>query len=160
MSGYHMKRVDRTIGEAKTIRDILARRRLATIALCREGEPYIVTMNYGYDEEGNALYFHCAAEGLKLDFIAANPSACVSIVEDLGYVEGKCDHRYRSIVIRGKASLVGELEEKKRGINVLMEHQESDPDPVRQRNFRSDADYGGFEIIRIDIGEVTGKESV
>ena len=72
---YHMRKATREIKDAAAIEDILARGKFATLALCRKDEPYVVTMNYGYDRGGRALYFHCAKEGLKTDFVRENPNA-------------------------------------------------------------------------------------
>lgn len=160
MTKYHLARKDKEISGEKSIGELLVSCRLAFVSMCRENEPYIVTMNYGYDPERNALYFHCANRGQKLDFINENPAVCAFILRDHGYVDGKCEHRYQSLVIRGKMSVVEELKEKKHGIDVLMDHQESDSDPVRKRNFKVDTDYDIFSILRIDIEEITGKESL
>lgn len=160
LSKYHLTRVDREIGEESELEDLLTSGRLAAVALCMENEPYVVTMNYGYDPEGQALYFHCANKGHKLEFIRANDRACATIVSDLGYVDGKCEHKYRSLVIRGRICEVVELDEKKHGIETLMIHQESDPDPVRSRNFKSDSDYDGFSILKIEIEDIKGKQSL
>lgn len=160
MSGYHMTRKDREINDDAVVEELLAGCRLAHVSMCMGDDPYIVTMNYGYDRGGRALYFHCASKGQKLDFIEANPRVCAQIISDLGYVDGACEHKYRSLVIRGPMRRVEGLEEKKHGIDVLIEHQESDGGPVRERNLREDADYAKFEILRIDIEKVWGKESL
>ncbi len=160
MGDYHMKRKDREISDEGEMAGILSGCRLATIAMSLDGEPYIVTMNYGYDAGRRAMYFHCARKGLKLDFIAGNPSVCAAVVRDNGYVHGKCEHKYQSLIIRGRMSEVDGLDEKKHGIDVLIVHQEKDPDPVRERNLRNDSDYEGFSILRLDIDGITGKQSL
>ncbi|HSG27917.1 MAG TPA: pyridoxamine 5'-phosphate oxidase family protein, partial [Candidatus Krumholzibacterium sp.] len=139
---------------------ILREGKYTTIAQCRDGEPYVVTMNYGYDLERHSLFFHCAKTGHKLDIIARNPAVCATIVNDLGYVDGECEHKYQSLVIRGRMTVVEDLETKKRGIDILIEHQESDAGPVRERNLGSDADYDKFLMLEISIDDMTGKQSL
>jgi nitroimidazol reductase NimA-like FMN-containing flavoprotein (pyridoxamine 5'-phosphate oxidase superfamily) len=155
-----MIRQDRAITSETEIRELLAGGRLASVAMCRKDEPYIVTMNYGYDPDQHVIYFHCALKGLKLDYIGDNPAVCATVIHDRGYVEGKCEHKYQSLVIRGSMRIVDEFEDKKHGIEVLMEHQESDADPVRKRNFKKDTDYDKFLILRLDIEEIDGKQSL
>ena len=155
---YHLTRKDREITDKKIVDDLLKGCRLAFISICTAGEPYIVTMNYGYDPDRSALYFHCALKGHKLEIIRDNPSACVFIFRDNGYVDGKCEHKYQSLVIRGDIGIVNTLEEKKYGIDILMDHQESDSDPVRKRNFKEDTDYDIFNMLRFDIKDITAKE--
>jgi len=160
MANYHLKRKDREISDEGAMSGILASCRLAAIAMCRGSEPYVVTMNYGYDAGRRALYFHCAGAGLKLDFLGENPSVCATVVDDKGYEHGKCEHKYRSLVLRGRMSEVKSLDEKKHGIAVLIDHQEEDPDPVRERNLPDDSAYEKFSILRLDIDEITGKQNL
>jgi len=84
MPKYHLKRTDKEITSSEEMLAIIKRGQYTVIALCQNDEPYIVTMNYGYDEKKNALYFHAALEGQKLEFIKHNPGACATIIEDLG----------------------------------------------------------------------------
>ncbi len=66
---YHIRRKDREIIDQSELNQIIARNKYATLALCHNNEPYIVTLTYGYDKNTKTLYFHCSKEGLKLDFI-------------------------------------------------------------------------------------------
>jgi nitroimidazol reductase NimA-like FMN-containing flavoprotein (pyridoxamine 5'-phosphate oxidase superfamily) len=157
---YHLTRKDREITDKNRIEEILKGCRLAFVSICRSDEPYIVTMNYGYDPDRGALYFHCALRGHKLEIIRENPAACVFIFRDNGYVDGKCEHKYQSLVLRGDIGLVNTLDEKKHGIDILMDCQESDSDLVRKRNFRDDTDYDIFNMLRFDIEDITAKESL
>jgi nitroimidazol reductase NimA-like FMN-containing flavoprotein (pyridoxamine 5'-phosphate oxidase superfamily) len=91
-----------------------------------------VTLSYGFDAERGALYFHAAHKGLKLEFIAANPRACASIVEDLGYRNGECAHDYRSAVLFGRMSVVESPDERRHGLHVLIDHWRKDPEAVGQ----------------------------
>ncbi len=160
MNRYHVRRKEKEIADAGEMREILASGRLAAVALCREGEPYIVTMNYGWDAENEALYFHCAHEGMKIDFILENDRVCATVVEDRGYRHGECEHAYRSVVIRGTIGIVEELEEKKHGLKVLLEHQEKEPEPIRKRTLPDDGSYGKLGVLKIDIENMTGKQGL
>ena len=115
MERYHLRRKEKEIDDTSTLNQILAHGRFATIAMCRDNEPYLATLSYGFDASKNALYFHTGHAGLKIDFLTANPNVCATIIEDGGYMEGECDHRFRSIVINGKVAFVQEVEEKIHG---------------------------------------------
>jgi nitroimidazol reductase NimA-like FMN-containing flavoprotein (pyridoxamine 5'-phosphate oxidase superfamily) len=158
MTKYHMNRKEKEITEQKVLTGILNRGKFSSIALCREGEPYIVTLNYGYDQDRNALYFHCAAKGLKMDFVEANPTACATVIEDLGYKIGECEHAYRSVVLWGRMHIVKELKEKKHAIDVLLAHLEDDPQLVKEKSIKSEEMYEKVGILRLDIEEMTGKQ--
>lgn len=158
MGRYHMRRSERAIIEQDELGAILGQGRYITLALCRADEPYVVTMSYGYDAEQHALYFHCAHEGLKLDFLRHNPQVCGTVIEDLDYIQGECAHAYRSVVLRGEMRLVNLLEEKVHGMEVLLRHLEDEPQTVRASTLRDEAAYDRAAILRLDIHEITGKQ--
>jgi hypothetical protein len=95
---------------------------------------------------------------LKLDFIGRNPHVCGSVIEDKGYKMGECSQAYRSVVFCGKMHLVKDLDEKKHALEVLLDHQEENPDQVREKSLKSDEAYVKVGILRLDITEMTGKQ--
>ena len=155
-----MRKCEREITELTEKIDILVKGKYATISLCRNDEPYIVTLSYGYDKNENSLYFHAAPYGLKLDFITANPKVCGTIIEDHGYVVDQCEQNFRSLVFFGKMSIVDDLDEKKHGLNILLEHLESEPEPIKKRNVPDDKSYKKVAILKLKICEMTGKTNL
>jgi hypothetical protein len=125
--------------------------------MCRENEPYIVTLSYGYDPEKKALYFHCAPKGLKLDFIGVNPNVCATVIEDGGYIKGECEHEFRSVVFWGNMQVVKESDEKKHGMGILLHHLEGQDSVIRQKMLKAEGFYAKMEILRLDIEEIHGK---
>jgi nitroimidazol reductase NimA-like FMN-containing flavoprotein (pyridoxamine 5'-phosphate oxidase superfamily) len=109
---YHMRKKEREIKKTGDLVDILRDGKYTTVAMCRNDEPYVVTLSYGFDEAENILYFHCAQKGLKLEFLNDNPEVCATVIQDKGYKKGKCAHAYRSVVFWGKMTVVDDLEEK------------------------------------------------
>ena len=158
MSVYHVRRTDRELTDPTSIASVLRRGRFATVAMCHEGEPYLVTLSYGYDADANALYFHVAKEGRKLDAIAADPHVCATVVIDGGYEQGVCEHHYESVVLRGSMRLVVDPAERRSGMRVLVTHLEDDPELVWTHD-RLDGDtvYERMLVARLDIDEITGK---
>lgn len=158
MEKYHLhNRPDRELKSETDINAILKNGKFAVISMCREYEPYIVTLSYGYDSERRALYFHCAQRGLKLDFIAANNKVCATVIEDGGYIKGECEHEFRSVVFWGNMQVVKELEEKKHGMNILLQHLEGQDPVIRQKMLKAEGSYSKMEILRLDIEEIHGK---
>jgi nitroimidazol reductase NimA-like FMN-containing flavoprotein (pyridoxamine 5'-phosphate oxidase superfamily) len=94
-----------------------------------------------------------------MDVIKANPRVCVTVVEDRGYVEGECDHAYRSLILQGEAHLVTDLVEKRRGLELLARKHEPQPETVLAR-FTGDDDetVRKVGIIRITIEAISGKQ--
>ncbi|MEK6621281.1 MAG: pyridoxamine 5'-phosphate oxidase family protein, partial [Planctomycetota bacterium] len=99
---YHLQKKEREITDPNELQAIIKRGKYLTIALCRNNEPYIVTLSYGYDEKRNAFYFHSRQKGLKGEFLRSNPNVCATIIEDRGYIMDECAHEFRSVVIWGR----------------------------------------------------------
>ena len=155
MPPYHMQKSECEIHDPDVIQDILQHGQYLTLALCRDDEPYVLTLSYGYDAAQGALYFHTAPQGLKIAFIRENPAVCGTVVEDKGYKQGECAHAYRSVVFRGQVEILDDVEEKQHGLHVLIEHLEDDPDSMKKRlltqeNLRA-------AILRIKIQAISGK---
>jgi len=160
MKKYHMNRSDREIEDELELKRIVRNGKFVVISMCSDNSPYVVTMNYGYDDRKNALYFHAAFKGLKMDIIKQNSNVCATVIEDLGYKPGECDHGYRSVVFWGKMSVIDDLEEKKYGLNILLNHLEEQPDEVKKKLLKEDSRYEKMQmaILRLDMEEMTGKE--
>ena len=158
MPAYHLRRKEKEIKDPSQVEEVLEKGRWTAIALCREGEPYVVSLSYGYDADRKALYFHCAQEGRKMEFCRANPSACATVVEDLGYRRGECEQGYRSLVLHGSLHVVDDLQEKKHGMKVLLSHLEDDPDAFIDRLLGTDEKYEKLGVLRFDIDAMTGKQ--
>jgi len=154
-----MQKKDREITTKNRIEKILKNGKYVTISMCKMGEPYIITLSYGFDDELNALYFHSANLGLKLDILKENPNVCGTIIEDLGYDLGSCSHKYRSIVFWGKMVIIKDLEEKKHGFDILLNHLEENPSKMKKKFFKNEKSYIDTCVMRLDIKKVTGKAS-
>ena len=156
---YHMLRSEKGILDRDIIISLLSSGRYATIALSGEDGPYIVTLSYGYDRESNCLYFHTAKRGRKLEIIGKHPLACATVIEDLGYRQGQCDHAYRSLVIHGRIRIVKEPEEMIHALEVMIDHLEADPDPVKERLLKRGDNFDRAEILRMEIEDISGREN-
>ena len=158
MGEYHILRKDREITDNKEISKILKTGKYAMIAMAMGNDPYIVTLSYGYDEASNSMYFHCANIGKKLDYINANPRVCATIIEDNGYVQEKCEHHFSSLIISGNMHLVKEIEDKEKGLRILMNHLEQNPQPIYERNIKGPDSYKKITILKLQIESITGKK--
>lgn len=125
--------------------------------MCKQNEPYIVTLSYGYDKVKKVLYFHSSPVGLKLNFIETNQRVCATIIEDNGYIEDECGHAYRSVVFWGTMQKVDTIEEQKYGMNILLHHLETKDTVIKEKLLKSDAYYSKMTILRLNIEEIHGK---
>jgi nitroimidazol reductase NimA-like FMN-containing flavoprotein (pyridoxamine 5'-phosphate oxidase superfamily) len=84
-----------------------------------DNEPYLVSLNHGYDEDKSCLYFHCAAEGKKLVYAKANNKVWGQTILDFG-VKEECDYAYTSVQFSGAFGLIEDLSEKQHAMEVLV----------------------------------------
>ncbi len=158
MQHYHLKnRPNRELKDRNEIIDILKNGKFAVISMCKDNEPYIVTLSYGYDSNTDSLYFHCAPKGLKMDFLAENSNVCATIIEDHGYIDNECGHAYKSVVFWGDMKCVEDLNEKKHGMSILLHHLEKKDTVIKEKMLKSDSFYSKMEILRLDIKQIHGK---
>jgi len=139
--------------------DFLEGQKLATVALSKDGKPYLFTADYGFDRKSKSIFIHCAKKGKKVDYIESNPVVWGQVMEDLGYVQGECEHKYRTVQFKGKAELVTDLKEKRKALNIMIDRLEDDP----EKGKRDLIDKSGLKnvlIIRIRIVGLSGKESL
>jgi len=154
-----MQKKEREIIDKRIIMEILKNGKFSTISMCRNDEPYIVTLSYGFDETFNCLYFHSAQKGLKLEYLEENKKVCGTILEDLGYVKSACSHKYRSIVFLGDMTIVEELDEKMHAFDIMLKHLEDNPSKLKKRFFKSDKSYNNTCLLKLEINSITGKAS-
>lgn len=139
------------------IRAILDTAKVLHLGLCVDNEPYVVPMNYGYIMEGETLvlYLHSAVQGKKLDMIRANPRVFFELDCDRMPFEGEkpCQYGlvYSSVMGRGTACIVEDVEEKIRAMTMLMKTQTG-----KDFSF-NDRLVSIVSVIRIDVTEYTAK---
>ncbi len=158
MRQYHLhNRPNRELINKSDIDRILSEGKFAVISMCRDNEPYIVTLSYGYDSEKETLYFHCAKKGLKLDFLNYNKNVCATVIKDKGYLTGECGHEYESVVFWGDMLPVNALNDKKHGMSILLHHLENKESVINDKLLKSDEYYSKMEILKLRIEQIYGK---
>jgi hypothetical protein len=159
MEPYHkLRRKEQEIRDSAELKAILAKTQYVTVAMCRGNEPYLVTLSHGYDRENNAIYFHCAFAGKKIDFLKANNRVWGQALIDRGYVQGKCDHLFTTVQFSGRVSFVEGGEAKRRALAVMIGQLEHEPEKVIAAKV-TDAAVAKTCIGRIDIEFLSGKRT-
>ncbi|MCJ7526215.1 MAG: pyridoxamine 5'-phosphate oxidase family protein [Candidatus Aminicenantes bacterium] len=159
MEKYHcLRRKEQEIRETAELKAILEKTQYITVAMCRNDEPYLVTLSHGYDEKQNAIYFHCAFAGKKIDFLKANNRVWGQAIVDRGYVQGSCDHLFSSVQFSGRVTFVEDETEKRRALAVMIGRLEREPEKVMAAQV-TDASLAKVCIGRIDIEFLSGKRS-
>ena len=152
-----MTKRERQVTDPQQILEILDKGKVLHLGLCVDNEPYVVPMNYGYTmEDGKlVLYLHSAVRGKKLDMIQTNPNVFFAIDCDRQPFDGvkPCQYGlvYSSVMGKGVARMVDDVEEKKKAMYILMKTQTGKDFTFEDRLVSIVA------VIRIDVQEYTAK---
>lgn len=155
---YPMRRSQWEIDDIDEIKKILRSSQHVTLAMCYDNKPYLVTVNHAYDENRSCLYFHCAKEGKKIDYMASNGLVWGQVFEDYGYLQGECNYLYASVHFSGRVSFIEKKEEKVRALTMMIEKFDHDPQETALKHLTEDC-IRRTAIGRIDIEYITGKRS-
>ncbi len=158
MTTYHQRRPEKAIADESEIIGIIDGQQLMTLAMCKDNEPYLVTVNYGFEAARRCFYFHCARRGKKLDYLAANPVVWGQVVADDGYLDGQCDHAFRSVHFRGHVVILESEADRRHAIDVMIDHLESSPAEVKAR-FSKPGALDRALLVRVDVESWTGKRN-
>jgi hypothetical protein len=152
-----LRRKDREIKEVVDLKDIVIRADVCRIAFAVNNMPYIVTMNFGYTWNTDLiLCFHCAKEGKKLDLMRQNNRVCFEMDIDHEIIKGEtaceCTMQYRSIIGYGVLEIVGDINEKKAGFDLIMDKYGY----AGKREYNEKL-FNMTEILRLKVTEISGK---
>ncbi|KAB0666671.1 pyridoxamine 5'-phosphate oxidase family protein [Oryzomonas japonica] len=114
---HELRRKERALTEPEA-REILERGEYGILSTCDpDGQPYGIPLSYCF--ENDAIYFHCAVEGHKLNNIAADSRVSFCVVGTTEVLPDQFATRYESVVISGRATEAFD-EEKQRALEGLL----------------------------------------
>ena len=151
-----MRRKDKEVTDPVELVKPLFEAEYIILALCNEDHPYLATLSHGYDAENNCLYFHCASEGKKVEFMKANPSVWGQALIDGGYQHGSCDHLYQTTQFSGTVFFVDNMEEKRHALKLMINKLDKNPEEVIKKQLQPSS-VAKITIGKIMINELTGK---
>ena len=152
-----MTRRERQVTDINEIIKILDNSKVLHLGLVDGDEPYVVPMNYGYTYENEKLtiWLHCARQGRKLDIMKVNPKVFFEMEYGITPFEGEvaCKYgiTYSSIMGRGVATIIEDVETKKIALSSLMKTQTGKDFEFEDRM----AEVVG--VVKIDVLEFTAK---
>ncbi len=153
-----MRRREREVTDERSICEILDKAKVIHLGLCDGDQPYVVPLNYGYIYEDGRLtfYMHGATEGYKYEVMRKNPKVSFSIECDAEPFEGRtaCQYgmSYSSVLGKGTARIVEDVDEKIKALTVLMKTQTG-----REVDFNEKL-VSIVVVIRMDVTEFSAKK--
>ena len=147
-----MRRVDRQMTEAEA-KELLERGEFGILATVDStGQPYGVPLNYVYFND--AVYFHCALIGKKLNDIAANPQVCFTVVGNTQVLPDKFATNYESVMVFGAAAIV-EASDRNAMFEALI--QKYSPAFIEAGHAYIEKFQAATQVVKISVAHITGK---
>jgi nitroimidazol reductase NimA-like FMN-containing flavoprotein (pyridoxamine 5'-phosphate oxidase superfamily) len=119
-----------------------------------DGQPYGVPLNYVYTDE--AIYFHCALSGHKINNIENNQKVSFSVVGDTKVLPADFSTNFVSTIVFGVASTI-EGEERYASLVALLEKYS--PDYLEEGKKYIEKLDKATKVIKIDIQHISGKQA-
>lgn len=127
--------------------------------------PYVVPLNFVWLND--AIYFHGAAEGRKVNIIEENANTCFTVSEDQGTITdpipAKTDTAYLSVMVFGRIKKVMELDEAVAAMQKMLDkyvpgYYEKALEKTHVDKYRSSLG-SRTAVYKITVNEITAKEN-
>ncbi|MEE4240864.1 MAG: pyridoxamine 5'-phosphate oxidase family protein [Desulfopila sp.] len=161
-----MRRKQCEIRKKEEIEKILKRARIGRLAtLGGDGFPYITPLNYVW--HNGSVYFHCSHQGEKIDNIRRNPRVCFEVDIPLSYLGREYDRNrpacavhqfYHSVIIRGTAEFVEDIDEKTAALNALVGSHEGEESFAEIHP--TTREVGLCTVIAVRVERISGKSDL
>jgi hypothetical protein len=157
-----LRRRDRAVEDEAWIGALLHRTPIGTLATVYEGQPFINTNLFVFDEEAHAIYMHTAQVGRTRANIENHERVCFSVSEMGRLLPAdtalEFSVEYAGVVIFGRGKIVAEQPEMEHGLQLLLDkyfphlHPGQDYHPITPEELARTAVY------KIEIEQWSGKK--
>jgi len=155
MNWPKMRRNEKEISDKTEIESIIKRSVVCRLAMADGKWPYVVPLCFGYKD--NALFFHSAQEGYKLEVLKKNNRVCFEFDIDRKTKpsEKPCEWamQYQSVIGFGRATVLEDRESKMEGLDIIFRQYS------RKNAEYPEASLESTAVIKVDIEQMTAKRS-
>ncbi|NNG15067.1 MAG: pyridoxamine 5'-phosphate oxidase [Gemmatimonadales bacterium] len=158
------RRLDRVVSDEAWIKTMLHSAGTGVLATVRDGQPFVNTNLFVYDESAGAIYLHTARVGETRENVEREERVAFTVFE-LGRLLPadtalEFSAEYASVVALGRAAIVTGRDEAGRALQALLDKY--CPDLVSGTDYETftDQDLDRTSVYRITIEEWSGKRKV
>jgi nitroimidazol reductase NimA-like FMN-containing flavoprotein (pyridoxamine 5'-phosphate oxidase superfamily) len=153
---YTVRRQDRIL-DRERVTELLQQAEYGFLSLGESdnGYAYGIPISFAYSLTENALYFHCALEGHKLDNLRRNNKIAFCVVGNTRLISEKFTTLYESVIAFGKAEIAQTDEEKRFALRKLIEKYAPHHLEAGEKYIQSDRHK--TLTFKMNIEYVTGK---
>ena len=147
-----MRRKDRELKNDEIIEILKSNSYGILSTISEDGYPYGVPISYIFVND--AIYFHCAVKGQKLDNISKDDKVSFCVVGETCLLPADFSTKYESVVVFGKAIEVFEDEKNMALLEILNKYS---PDFIEQGKEYISRAGKATKVIKICIEHISGK---
>lgn len=156
-----MRRSDRAVEDESWLKAFLHRAPIGMLATVYEGQPFINSNLFVYDEAAHVIYMHTARVGRTRANVDGDERVCFSI-SDMGRLLPAPEAlefsvEYSGVVVFGRASVVEDVVEAKHALQILLDKYFTHLQPERDYRPSTDDELKRTSVYRIDIDSWSGK---
>jgi len=149
-----MRRNDRQLSDEETVQLFDGAEYGILSLIDEENMPYGVPMSFALC--GDAIYFHCSAEGGKRVLsIQQNQNACFTVVDHTQLLPQKFSTLYMSGIAYGTIEAVTDESDKRKGIEAIL--RKYSPDYIEQGLTYMDRAIDKVCVLKLEVKTMTGK---
>jgi nitroimidazol reductase NimA-like FMN-containing flavoprotein (pyridoxamine 5'-phosphate oxidase superfamily) len=150
-----MRRKNQQLSQQES-QNILAQATSGVLALSgTDDTPYALPISFVH--HADSLYFHCAADGYKIDCIRKNPRASFCVIAQDQLLPEKFTTCFRSVIAFGRMEMVENPQEKQKALHLLCDKYAAGQ-PGREEEIESA--FSRICILALRIDAMTGKEAI
>jgi nitroimidazol reductase NimA-like FMN-containing flavoprotein (pyridoxamine 5'-phosphate oxidase superfamily) len=147
-----LRRKDKKMGEEEA-REILVRGEYGVLSMsCPSGFGYGIPLSYIYLND--ALYFHCAHTGYKMDILKSNNKVSFCVVAEAVTLPEKFSVKYQSVIVFGRAGEVFGAEKETALLGLAAKYAPGYPEEGKEY---AQKDGHLTRVFKIDIERISGK---
>jgi len=145
------------------IRSFLQEAKVGHIATSFDGQPFVISSTFWYDEKNHRIFFHSNIAGRVRANIKKNPKVCLEASE-MGKmlpsnVALEFSMQYRSVMVFGTAQIITDPEETRHALYNLIKKYFPTMTPGKEYREITDKELSATTVYAIQIESWSGKEN-
>ena len=157
-----MRRRDRAVEDDSWIAGFLATCAIGTLATVSDGQPFVNTNIFVYDQDSHSILFHTAGTGRTRSNVEASEKVCFTVAEMGRLLPAKralnFSVEYSGVVVFGTGSILEGEEEARAALLKIMAKYAPHLEPERDYEPPSSSDLERTSVYRVSIDTWSGKK--
>lgn len=158
---HEVRRRDRAVEDEAWIRTLLHRAPFGALATVYDGQPFINSNLFVFDEEAHAIYLHTARIGRTRTNVEASDRACFSVSEMGRLLPAKTalefSVEYSGVTVFGRITIVADAEEATRALQLLLDKYFPHLQPGKDYRPITPEELARTTVYRLQIEQWSGK---